>query len=166
MTASAPQKARLIVKNRTPDKRDLLVWKFTRGNQVTGVQLGDPINGTTSYRLCLWDASAHPQPLFSADLAPGGTCGVRPCWKAVGSGAKFTDRSGLQHGTSNVLLKYGTTAKSKAQWKGKNVLLLPPTLPLAPSVTVQLENSEGTCWTTTFPTALANTNEQFKAKGD
>jgi hypothetical protein len=29
-----------------------------------------------------------------------------------------------------------------------------------------LENSEGRCWTTTFPTALANTTEQFKAKGD
>jgi hypothetical protein len=159
------QKTRLQIKNKTPDTKDLLVWKWLKGQATTLPQLGSPTT-TTGYTLCMWDQSANPQPIFRAQIAPGGTCATKPCWKAINNGDKFKDKAASQHGMQNIVVKAGAAGKAKITLKGKGTPLQPPALPLTPTVTVQLKNDSGTCWTAPFSTPQLNLPDQFKAKGD
>jgi hypothetical protein len=158
-------KARLQIKNTTPDTKDIMIWKWMKGQAVTLPQLGTP-TASTGYTLCMWDQSANPQPIFRSQIAPGGTCSGKPCWTALKNGDKFKDKLAAQHGTQQILLKSGTVGKPKVILKGKGTALQPPSLPLTPKVTVQLKNDAGTCWSAPFSTPLTNTSAQFKAKGD
>jgi hypothetical protein len=134
----------------------------------------NPVSSTASYRLCLYDSSANPQPRRNLDIPAGGTpagamCGTKPCWKAGGTtGFKYKDKDGTPDGITGVKLKAGITGKAKVQVKGKGVLLQPPSLPLTLPVTVQLLISDGItteCWQTTYTAQTVNDGVKFVAKG-
>jgi hypothetical protein len=134
----------------------------------------DPVGGSATYRVCIYDSSANPQPLQEAALLPGGTCGTAACWKLLGSiavpkGYKFKNKVGNAAGLTDAKLLAGVTGKAKVQVKGKGVNLVMPTLGLTVPVTVQLLIDDGMtteCWQTTFSAApQVNTSAQFKAKG-
>jgi hypothetical protein len=134
----------------------------------------NPVSSTSSYRLCLYDSSANPQPRRNADIPAGGTpagatCGPKPCWKANGTtGFSYKDKDGTPDGVTGLKLKAGITGKAKVQVKGKGILLQPPGLPLTLPVTMQLLISDGVtteCWQTTYTVQTINDGLKFIAKG-
>jgi hypothetical protein len=161
------QKGLLVLKDKSPDKRDALVWKWVKGGATAAGDYGDPLT-TTGYTLCVYDASANAQPLLLAMAPPGGTCAGKPCWKAIAGGFKYKDKDLTPDGLSFLLEKAGAAKKAKAIVKGKGANLGVPALPLTIPVTVQLERNDdpSICWTATYGTTIKNQTDQFKAHAD
>jgi hypothetical protein len=127
------------------------------------------VNGSATYRVCVYDASADPQPLLEADVPPGGTCGSRPCWKAVGTTSfLYKNKAGTPNGLTSLKLRSGPSGRPRIQAKGKGASLAMPPLELTLPVTVQfvIDNGSSTeCWQTIYTTAIANDPSRFTAKG-
>jgi hypothetical protein len=157
------------IKDATPDTKDQLKWKWSKGAATTVADFGNPVTGTPIYALCVYDASARPQPLMDLDVLPGGTCGTKPCWKATGTkGYAYKNKAALPEGITGLKLKMGIDGKAKVQAVGKGDPLPLPSLPLTLPVTVQLVLQDGAtnrCWQTTYTTNKANTSLLFNAKG-
>lgn len=160
------------MKDKTPDERDVLDWKWLKGATTPKSDFGDPLT-TDSYELCVYDGT--PTLIMHATAPAGGLCRVsspRPCWKATSSGFVYADTDLTPLGIKKIVLKSGVaggTAKITVQGKGVN-LDMPATFPLAQPVTVQLKNASGLCWEATFG-APASKNTVgppgwFKDKGD
>ncbi len=159
------QKGTVQLKDKTPDKKDGLNWKYIKGAATTVGDFGTPLTGT-NYTLCIWDASAAPQPRLLAHIPSGGTCGTKPCWKAIKDGFKYNDKLLDPDGIQQLLLKAGPATKAKIIAKGKGVNLPMPTLPLTTTVTVQLKNDAGVCWEAKYSVPTKNVADQFKAKAN
>jgi hypothetical protein len=127
------------------------------------------VNPASTYRLCLYDASAAPQPLMETDVPTGGTCSGVPCWKALGvSGFRYLDKAGTSDGITSLLLKAGSAGRAKIQAKGRGANLGTPSFILSLPVTIQLVVDDGSgteCWQTTFTSAKINGGARFIAKG-
>jgi hypothetical protein len=162
------QKASVVLKNRTPDKKDALSSKWAKGEATTNLDFGDPVNGSTGYVLCIYDETANPQPRLFATAPAGGTCGSKPCWKLTKTGFKYNDRGLDPDGISKIVLRAGAASKAKALVRGKGANLGMFSLPTTPTVTVQLMRSDnlGICWDAEFSTPIKNFSDQFKALGD
>ena len=160
-------KGLLVVKNKTPDKKDVLVWKWVKGAATTPLELGTPLT-STGYTICVYDASANPQPLLLAMAPPAGTCAGKPCWQSVKNGFKYKDKDLTPNGLSFLLEKAGAAAAAKLIVRGKGANLGAPGLPLTPTVTVQLKKNDdpGVCWQSKFSTTIKNLPDQFKAHAD
>lgn len=156
--AAAPQRARLQL------GRGRLSWKWTSSATVTIDALGAPTT-SSNYLLCVYDAAG---PKLSAEAPAGGTCGTRPCWRAVGSaGFRYRDRAGTPDGLTGIRLKPGAAERARLQAKGSGASLTLPALPLTTPLVVQLRRSDGsTCWDATYNNTLRNDAIQFKAKSD
>lgn len=150
--------------------RDLLQWKWQKGEALVVADFGNP-RQTTSYVLCVWDGASS---LVSATRMPAaGTCrnGVE-CWKQTSTSFQYKDNDLTPDGMQLLKLKAGSDGRSNVQAKGKGALLPAPSYPLALPVTVQLLNSNGDCWETTFGSTfvpsknLAGPPALFKAKSD
>lgn len=160
-------KAVLVLKNKSPDTKDGLLWKYVKGAATVTADFGDPLTAT-GYSLCVYDSSANAQPLMLAMAPPGGTCAGKPCWKTIKGGFKYKDKELTPDGLQFILEKSGIAGKSKLIVKGKGANLGMTTLPLTTPVTVQLKRNDTptTCWQATYSTSLKNLPEQFKAKAD
>src|SRR5262249_15479574 len=123
-----PAKAVLVLKDGTPDAKDVLVWSWGSGAATAPVDFGDPLGGATDYRVCLYDASAAAQPVLIATATGGRTCAGKPCWKANKTGFKYKDKGETPDGILVALLKGGIDGKAKLVVKGKGVNLKTPTL--------------------------------------
>lgn len=160
-------KAVAKLKDNATDAKDLFKWVWKKGTATLG-DFDDPVSGSATYRVCVYDGSASSQPLMEMDVPPAGTCGTRACWKATGTtGFRYANKSAAPYGIQKVKLKAGTgTAKVLA--KGKGVDLPFPALPLTMPVTVQLLIDNGTtteCWQTQFQgTPARNDTVLFRAK--
>jgi hypothetical protein len=159
-------KARVLIKDRTPDRADLTVWKWIKGEATTLADFGDPTT-TDAYTLCVFDDGTE---VFRSDIPAGGTCGTFPCWRTLGSsGFKYINRDRTPDGILKVLLKSGAAGKAKVILKGKGDNLPYPGTPFLPMMTpvkIQLQNdTPGTCWQTTHMSVgpLINALDQFKA---
>jgi hypothetical protein len=101
-------------------------------------------------------------------LAPGASvCETKPCWKATSTvGYKYSDRDVLPDGIRTITLRAGVDdhARILAKLKGDPVPM--PTLPLTPPVEVQLQATNGECWSAVYSTPIVNDAVQFKAKAD
>lgn len=156
----------VVLRDKTPDTRDRLVWRWTRGEATELLDLGDPL-GTATYALCMYDQSAAPQPVFGAQVPPGGTCAGRPCWKAVRTGYRYRDANRAAGGLQAIALRTGAAGKARIVVRGKGGHLpLPGLGDLTPPVTVQLKNDAGECWGATFATPIASDAEQFRARSE
>jgi hypothetical protein len=160
-----PQRGTVVLKDKSPDKKDALNWKYTKGAATTLADFGDPLT-STDYTFCIYDQSVAPQPILLAHAPAGGTCGTKPCWKAIKGGFKYDDKLLTPEGLQQVLLKSGAATKTKIVVKGKGVDLPMPALPLTPTVTVQLKSETGVCWEAKFSAPQKNFTEQFRAKAD
>ena len=147
--------------NANPSKRTLL-WQWSKGS-ASLADFGDPVAGTTSYRLCVYDDGVLT---MNPAIAGGGTCNGKPCWK-IGGGTRltYTNRTGNADGITGVTLKSGS-GKAMVQVKGKGAgLALPFPVTDSVAVTVQLVKDAGSgseCWGATFPSpAKKNEAEQF-----
>jgi cysteine-rich repeat protein len=166
-TPTLPAAAQLQTKNVAPGVKDLLKWKWSKGQATTLADFGNPMT-TDGYALCVYDESGPaPATLLGAPIPAGGACGSKPCWKATGNGFKYADKSGAVAGLTGITLKSGVQGRASVQVKGKGANLpfgsLPQTLPVP--LTVQLRR-DGKCWAATFSAAKSNVDGLFKGRSD
>ncbi|MBU6283564.1 hypothetical protein KGQ64_15095, partial [bacterium] len=150
--------------------RDQLQWKWQKGEALALVDFGNP-RQSTGYVLCIWDGTST---LVSAARIPAaGTCrnGVA-CWSQSSTTFQYKDDDLTPDGMQLLKLKAGTAGSSNVQAKGKGALLPDPSYPLALPVVVQLLDSSGDCWESTFGNAFAPSRNLagppglFKGKSD
>jgi hypothetical protein len=100
-------------------------------------------------------------------VSAAGTCGARPCWKAVGGGFKYNDPTMAADGVRSILLKSGAVDRAKAKLRGKGTGLAMPALGLDAPVTARLVRiGSSACWEATFSAPTRNDATTFKAKSD
>jgi hypothetical protein len=149
--------------------KDRFAWKWGRGAATATVDFANPVEGSASYHVCVYDDSPGAQPVLDLPVAPGGTCSGNACWRAVGTkGFVYRNKTGNAQGVTSVKLGSGADGKSRVQVKAGGVSLATPGLPLVPPVTVQLLIDAGLgteCWQTTYiDQPLLNDGTRFRAK--
>lgn len=157
-------KSQIVIKDKSPDKGDQVVWKWTKGADTAFPEFGTP-NVADDYELCVYEPG--PSVLFKGRIPGGGTCRGLACWKVISTkGYSYKDKDRTPDGMEKLSLKAGTSGAAKISAKGKGELLDMPSLgSVALPVVVQLKGP-GTCWEATFSTPILDTTEQFKAKSD
>ena len=155
-------------KDAVNDKSDRLVWNWVKGEATALSDFGDPLT-KTAYALCLYDASASPQPIASMVSTAQGPCrkGVL-CWKALSNSPtlRYFDGNKTSDGLQQILLRSGGAGQARIGVRaGGPRLTLPPT-PLTPPLVVQLQGSNDVCWTATYSTLLTNAGGVVRAKPD
>ncbi len=157
LSPDAAGKSLLVLKNKSPDAKDKLIWKWKKGTTSEASFL-DPVTGT-QYQLCIYDAVDGP--LMRLTIPPG------PHWEEKSKGFKYTDKLVANDGIKNVLLKAGpgnATVLVKGKGTGLNMTALGSALDLP--LTVQLTNGT-TCWETIFQNNVVKSSDDlFKAKND
>jgi hypothetical protein len=134
-----------------------LQWKWSNGSVAAG-EFGDPVTGSTSYALCIYDDGG-----FVARRAiTGGVCDSDGCWSTNSKGLlTYKNKFGNDDGITKVALKPDATGKAKIQVKGKGGSSpLPLPLTGASNVTVQLVKDSASgpeCWQTVFPAPATKT---------
>jgi hypothetical protein len=151
----------LLIKNKTDNGKDKLIWKWIKGAATTQTEFADP-RATAEYALCIY-AGTTDALVAQVHIPPSNTK-----WTALGTkGFKYLDPQLTADGTQKVILKGGVAGKSKAILKGKGTNLPDPLDmgPLGTPVTAQLLNYQsGVCWQGTFTTAKKDLTTIFKAK--
>jgi len=164
----APLKASLLLKDKSDNTKDKLIWKWIKGENTDFVDLGDPLTAD-DYTLCIYEAAGgQPSVLLSATAPAGGQCAGRGCWKALSNkGFKYKDKELTPYGLDTIILKAGDHGKAKIIVKGKGAALgLPSPLDVDLPVTVQLQSTNGECWEADYFSVGVKKNEAdfFKAK--
>jgi cysteine-rich repeat protein len=137
-------KASLLMKRGSTVFKDQLKWLWLAGERTTLADYGDPLNAT-QFTMCLYDNTGLR---VHANIPAGGQCAGKPCWKAVGTtGFRYGDKDLTPDGVQKATLKSGTDGKAqiKLALRGDHVGL-PDLSSIAQPVTVQIKNSNGTCW--------------------
>lgn len=158
-------KAQVLLRDRVPDTKDQLQWKWSNGGLTPVAEFGDP-RSTTAYQLCVYDQGGV---VSSASIPAGGVCGPKFCWSATGStGFRYVNKNVAGGGSLQLQLKEGVDGKARIQAKGKGAHLDVPVLAgLTPPVRVQLANTLGNCWEAVFSApALRQTSTEFKDRAD
>ncbi len=151
----------LYLKDKQPDTRDRLTWRWLKGSATQRAEFGDPIT-TTEYELCVFDElGGVPSVALEAHIPAG------VAWKTTTRGYKYKDKSALARGVHSIVLKQGVDGASSIIVKGKASNLTMPALPLSQDtkVTVQFSN-ENACWEGNYSTNTSNEAGQFKARSD
>jgi hypothetical protein len=153
------------------DTKDIFKWKW-KGATTAFDDFRDPLDGTPTLRVCVYDAANGTQPLAQMQILPGETCAGKPCWKELGGitpvGYKYKNKSATLDGLTDTKLRAGVVGRAQVAIKGKGVNLPTPPLGLTLPVTIQLLIGDGVateCWQTTYATFIKNDGVQFKAKG-
>ncbi len=165
----------VLVKNPTDATKRKFLWKWNNGGQLAQGDFGDPLNGSTSYSLCLYDYSFFNGVQFrmGLELMPGGLCGGVACWKSAGTkGWSYKNSAANADGVVQVKMVGGEAGKSKIKFSGRglNLPLPAPYSPalyfeMSPNVLVQMHSSTpANCWTSTFMSASKNDGSSYKAK--
>jgi hypothetical protein len=169
-----PGKSTFVVKDNALDSKDTLTWNWTKGAATLLTDFGDPVNGSTSYRLCVYDESAGvPTAVVAMTVPAGGTCAGKPCWAAKKTGFLYKDKDLTNDGFMQLQLTTGAAGKAKIVAKGKGERL-PMPVPIGPglfvqdtAVIVQLVNSDNLCWEADFSApAKKDDLKQFSDKSD
>jgi len=154
-------KSLLLIKNKTDNSKDKLIWKFIKGAATTQADLQDP-RSSADYALCIY-AGTTDALVAAINVPPSNSK-----WSVLGTkGYKFLDPSLADNGAQKIIVKGGAAGKSKMLVKGRGANLPDPidssSLPLP--VEAQLINYQtGVCFDTVFSNALKNTTTLFKAK--
>jgi hypothetical protein len=134
-------KAQLQLRDRSPDEKDRLLWKWLKGTATTKSDFGSPLT-TTGYALCLYDGTSTL--LATASIPAAGTCHAaspRHCWRQSSSGFRYVDRDRTPDGVQQLVLTSGTTGKAQIVLKGHGSIVRKvvfASLLLAPSLVVGL----------------------------
>ena len=136
-------KASLLIKRGSTLFKDQLKWLWLAGERTTLADYGNPL-GATQYQLCLYDNTGLR---LDANVPTGGLCAGKPCWKAVGtSGFRYGERPHARR-RPKVNLKSGSDGKRRSSSPcAAPTSDYPTSQPWRSPVTVQIKNSNGTCW--------------------
>ena len=146
--------------------RNKLKWKWSDGDAMSAADLGSPTD-STEYTLCVYDSAAGQSGLsFELVVPPGGA------WESRrDTGFSFGDSSGEADGVTDLHIDSGESGSGRVSLRARGAGIpehTPPSLfqcfEKDPTVTVQLVNSEGACWTSDFEHARKNTRVRFKAR--
>jgi hypothetical protein len=152
----------LLIKNKTDNSKDKLIWKYIKGvQQTTQADFANP-TATAHYALCIY-AGTTDTLVAKIHVPPSNSK-----WKTLGSkGYKYLDTTLMADGTQKVILKGNVAGKPKALLKARGANLPDPLDmgPLGTPVTAQLLNYQtGICWESDFTTFKKNSSTIFKAK--
>lgn len=167
---SQPGKTSVVLRDRQPDTGDRLSWKWTHGPTATPEDFGDPVDGSTSYKLCIYDEggpSGAPRLILSGWIPSGGSCAGRDCWRRAGASSfRYKDKTRSSDGMQTLVLKAHAdgSAKIVAAGKGAGLAFAVPELGLAAPVTVQLQSTHGGCWEAIYRSPARNRSDFFRAK--
>jgi len=158
-------KASIVLKDKSPDTRDQLVWKWQKGAATAKADFGNPLGGD-DYLLCLWDGDGL---VLGAAAPAGGVCAKgKPCWKEQRKGWLYKDRDLTPDGLQQVTLREGEDGKARILVKGKgDALALPALGTLTSPLTVQILRTGGACWEAVYSVPFQRHEaEQLKDKSD
>ena len=166
----AAGKAVLVVNEKTAGKEKLKVVLKKLQAAVGQSQFGDPVLGTTAYKVCIYDAADQPSGEYTVARA-GAICGDLSCWSAVSSkGYKYQDKSTAADGVLKIKMLGGDLGKGKILVIGKNDASTMPTgvaaaLQNQTSATVQILTSDAACFGASLPQVKKADGALFKALG-
>jgi len=156
-------KSKLLIKNKSDDGKDKVLFKWLKGEATTQGDFGDPTT-TADYALCLYAGTTSA--LIEQAAVPAGAN-----WSPISTkGYKYKDPGGSADGVTRIILKGGADGKAKAIVKGKGTNLpdFDGDLPIAPGdlpLVAQLRNNgNGECWEGAYLTPKRNQADQFNAK--
>lgn len=147
--------------------RDLVVWKWKKGEETLATEFGDPLMGGTSYAFCVYQYAAGVPSLALEVKAPeAGICAGRPCWKKTKSGYRYGDVELTPEGMRVLKLRSGGPGKAKLIVRARGQNLQMPALPLSadPQIRALVYHTGGGCWMADFPVLRKNTATLVKAK--
>ncbi len=166
-TPTVSAKAFLAAKDKTPDTKDQLQWKWLKGAATTMGEFGSPTT-TTGYQLCVYDGVSAV--LYDATIPAAGSCGTHACWKEKPTGFNYKDGELSPDGVQQLLLRAGIDGKAKIILKAQGTPLDDPAFALTQPITVQLRNDEGVCWEAEYSAPalknVAGPPGDFKDKAD
>jgi hypothetical protein len=120
MGCIASGKGSLLVDEKNVGKEKVKVTLGKLEPAVTQGQFGDPVNGTTAYALCIYDAADVLRGEYSL-IQAGAMCGDKPCWKAVSDkGYAYKDKDATADGIAQAKLNGGDAGKGAVKIQGKN----------------------------------------------
>jgi hypothetical protein len=169
LVCAVAEKTKFQMRDNADDTKDQLKWGWNKGEAMPPGDLGTPLT-TTSYALCVYDGtSGTPNHVLSLNVVPG------TGWTVKTGDVKYKNKTGNADGATNVRGKASLTAgKSSAKFRAKGMSLDLPT-PVggglflnADPVVVEMLNSDGTCWTSSFSGEgiKKNLTAQFQATGN
>jgi hypothetical protein len=145
-----------------------LIWEWKRGQETMLSDLGDPIGGTTSYSLCVYDESGGSPSLVLSAKAPEASQCSGICWRRLGSrGLSYVDATNTPDGIRRMVLRANREGRARILVKAKGENLQLPAFPLAQDtrVRVQLINTDGSCWESNYSgPAERNDPKMFRDK--
>lgn len=164
---TVPGAALLTMTRTDASERHAFAWRWIKGEATPRADFGAPAVDA-AYVVCVYDASAAPQPLAAMAAPAAGTCVGTPCWKPDGTGFVYKDRARNPDGLATMHLHEGLTdGTARVTVAGRGASLALPVLPLVPPVVVQVLNTAtGACWASTHPTPVVNDGERFKAASE
>jgi hypothetical protein len=157
-------KAKLALKDKAPDTRDSVKWKWAKGAATAVGEFGDPL-ASTGFVACLYDTASVLR--MQLRIPAGGTCGANPCWKAK-SGTTFVyrDKERTPDGVTKLILASGPAGKARIVLAAKgDAIPLPPLGAFALPLRFQLQGN-GQCWEAVYGTPQKNSPDEFKATAD
>jgi cysteine-rich repeat protein len=161
-TCLAAPKAKLQILTSGPAEDHKLSWQWTAGDAFDQSVLG-LVGVSSEYALCVYDGSSGEYvERGSPHLAVGYN------WTSKDpKGALYKDNQSAFGGVSKLQLRTGADGKAKVKLRadGANLVIGSAVYTAAPDVIVQLVNSDGTCWTSSFAGDQIQTNEigEFQA---
>jgi hypothetical protein len=144
-------------------RKKRLAWQWIGADAGSHDALGDPVGGTTGYALCVYDATGALRTGLGVPAA--GTCGARPCWRALGeAGYRYADRRATRDGVAGIVLRAGAGRRARMKLKARGPGVPMPSLPLGDGATVELHRSDATpCWRARFDAPAADGATRFRA---
>jgi hypothetical protein len=160
--SQVPGQTRLWLRDQELNSRDTIVWKWKRGATSTIADFGDPAHAH-GYAACIYDA--QDALLLAGSIPSGGTCGSRPCWRPISAGFEYRNGRATPDGFTKILLISGGNGEASVIVKGRGDRLHLPAIPLAPPMSVQLQQEDGPCWEATYerPGVRLNQGGIFRA---
>ncbi|MCX8070844.1 MAG: hypothetical protein N3C12_00090 [Candidatus Binatia bacterium] len=129
--------------------RSSLTWSFTRGPARTFSDFGDPVSGSTSYALCLYD---DRELKVAAWVEPSASL-----WTATRTAYRYRDPWGSNDGFQRAVLRAGAAGRSSIKVSlGGALAQLPKAIVdqalwgAREAVVVQLHQSDGACYESPF----------------
>jgi hypothetical protein len=167
----ASGKGSLQVDEKNAGKEKLKVQLGKLQAAVTQGQFGDPVNGSTVYAVCVYDAADVLRGEYTVARA-GAMCGDKPCWKTVSDkGYQYKDKDATADGITQVKLQGGDAGKGQIKVQGKNSSGNLPTGVVAgllnnpTGATVQVLSSSGPCFSLGLTDVKKADSTAFKANG-
>lgn len=157
----------------TTGSRPKVLWKWKAGYlPLPEASLGDPVAGSTGYRVCMYDQwQGVSRIVMGADMNPAESCGRRPCWRKTARKLTYRNKAGVA-----LSIKTGEEEQPSLKLTSKRNWTTAPQ-PVQPGVrffanysdvVVQISRTDdpSKCWTSTFREDAVRRNDGGAYRGE